>query len=349
MKVSRREMLSLFAAAVPAVAAQGLCRAEERPRLGIADNSFNYRMAADRAAGGGLTDPLTFVDYCHELGAGGVQVTLGLRDNDYLHRLRTKVEAHGMYLEGSIRMVRDKADLDRFSREVAGAKQAGASVLRTVLTSGRRYEAYPTADAFKQATERAYQNVTLAEPTVARNDLRLAVENHKDWRIAEFTNLLKRIDSRHVGVCVDTGNSIALLEDPVEVVEAYAPWAYSVHFKDMAVAEYEEGFLLAEVSLGEGFLDLPKLAGILRRAQPATHFSLEMITRDPLKVPSLTPRYWATADSVPGRDLARMLTVVRKHKQSPPVVSKLPKEQQIAIEEKNVRRCLEYARKNLEL
>src|SRR6185312_5611849 len=102
-------------------------------------------------------------------------------------------------------------------------------------------------------------------------------ENHKDYRSGELVDLLKRLSSRHVGVCVDTGNSIALLENPVDTVRMLAPHAFTVHLKDMAVAEYDEGFLLAEVALGEGFLDLPKLIALLREARPDIRFNLEMI------------------------------------------------------------------------
>lgn len=348
MFLTRRELLASCAALAPSLAAAHRLPEPERQRLGIAEYSFGQRLAADRAAGGGITDPIAMLDYCHDLGAGGVQLAIGSRDQEYTTRLRARAEKHGMFVEGSLRTPRDRADVERFTREVAAAREAGARVLRTVLTSGRRYEAYPSAEAFKQATERAYQMLTLAEPIVARADMRLAVENHKDWRAPEFANLLKRIDSRHVGICVDTGNSIALLEDPLEVIEAYAPWAFSVHIKDMAVAEYEDGFLLSEVPLGEGFLDLSKIVTTLRRSRPEVHFNLEMITRDPLKVPCLTPRYWATMESLPARELARMLALVRKHKQNLPQVSQLARTEQIGLEEKNVRKCLAYFGQNLQ-
>ena len=77
-------------------------------------------------------------------------------------------------------------------------------------------------------------------------------------------DLVKRVESEHIGVCLDTGNSIALLEDPMEVVEALAPWALTTHIKDMAVREYERGFLLAEVPLGTGFLELTRMIQVLR-------------------------------------------------------------------------------------
>jgi sugar phosphate isomerase/epimerase len=352
MSWTRREMLAACAAAVPAsVGGASVVPEGQRSPLGVAEASYSQRLAIDRAAGrdAGLSDPLAFLEHCHNLGAGGVQIGLGARDKDYAARLRARAAEFGMFVEGSVRMPRDQSDMERFGREVATAKECGARVLRTVLSSGRRYEAYATADAFRRAGERAYQVLTLAEPVVARYDLRLAIENHKDWRIAEFHNLLKRIDSQHVGICVDTGNSIALLEDPMEAVEAYAPWVFSTHLKDMAVAEYEEGFLLAEVPLGEGFLDLPRMVGTLRKARPEVRFNLEMITRDPLKVPCLAPRYWVTSAALPARELARMLTLVRKQKKPLPHVGKLSKEAQTALEEKNVRRCLAHAAKNLDL
>ena len=42
-----------------------------------------------------------------------------------------------------------------------------------------------------------------------------------------------------------------------------------------------------------------------------------MITRDPLKVPCLTDRYWATFADLPGRHLARTLSLVRSHLRDP--------------------------------
>src|SRR5205085_8990650 len=124
----------------------------------------------------------------------------------------------------------------------------------------------------------------LAEPIVAKHHVRMAIENHKDFRVPELLDVLKRLGSERVGVCLDTGNSIALLEDPLAVVEALAPVAVTSHFKDMAVEDAADGFRLAEVPLGDGYLDLAKMVAVLRRANLAIRFNLEMITRDPLSV-----------------------------------------------------------------
>lgn len=351
MNTNRRQFLAAAAALPFASVLAGAADSDRRKRLGVVQYSYALRLSSDRAAGKtGMSDPLTFLEHCHELGAGGVQVGLGTRDKDYLARLRKKLETYDMDLEGTIRLPKDGSDTERFAAEARCAREAGVKVLRTVLLGGRRYEQFTRPEDFRRACAQAERSVKLAEPIVSKNDLLLAIENHKDYRAAELLNLLQRIDSRHVGVCVDTGNSIALLEDPLEVVRTLAPRAFTVHLKDMAVAEYEDGFLLAEVPLGEGFLDVRKMIALLREARPEIRFNLEMITRDPLRVPCLTEQFWATA-SASGRDLARTLAMVRKQKpkRALPRISGMDAKDQLAIEEENVRKSLGYARDHLGL
>jgi len=327
-----------------------------RSRLGICTDSYALRGRANRNTSGGeerFTEPLKFLTYCHDLGAGGVQVGIGRRDEAYARQLRRQAEEWGMFLEGTGGLPRDQADLERFEAEVVTAKNAGAAVIRMVLPSngsGRRYEAYKSVEEFRQMRGRGRQMLELAEPVMARHRIRMAVENHKDERIPEKLETIKTISSEYVGLCVDTGNDISFLEAPMEVVEAYAPWAFSVHLKDAAVREYEDGFLLADVPLGEGILDLPRVVQVLRSRHPEVQFSLEMMTRDPLKVPCLTEPYWAAMGDVPGSYLARTLKMVRTHGKQPlPRVTHLPMPEQFALEDANVRKCLAYAREHLSL
>jgi 3-oxoisoapionate decarboxylase len=163
--------------------------------------------------------------------------------------------------------------------------------------------------------------------------------------------LLKRYSSEYLGVSLDTGNNLSILDDPTETVEKLAPYTFNVHFKDMGVEETETGFLLSEVPLGEGILDLPRMVQTIRAARPEAYFSLEMITRDPLHVPCLTAKYWATFVDVPGVALARTLTSVREHKPSTPLprISGLSEEERYALELEHVERSIAYARERLGL
>jgi sugar phosphate isomerase/epimerase len=164
-----------------------------------------------------------------------------------------------------------------------------------------------------------------------------------------LVNALNKLNSEWIGVTLDFGNSIALMEDPMAVIETLAPFAFSTHVKDMGVEEYADGFLLSEVPLGKGFLDMPKMVALCRKNNPAIKFNLEMITRDPLEIPCLKSEYWMVFDGVAGSDLARTLRMVKQNRFEPnlPRVSQLSEEDRLAIEERNILECLQYSKDRL--
>jgi sugar phosphate isomerase/epimerase len=332
-----------FLASALATAAASARPAAPRTDLGVLLYSFGIRSRAEKT----LADPLTFLAFCHERGAAGVQMALGRRDEKDAAKVRRRGDELGMYVEGTIRAPAGKEDVERFDAEIRAAKACGADVLRTVMLGGRRYETFSRAEEYERFAKNALASLQLAEPVVRRHRVKLAVENHKDYRVEELLEALRTVGSEHVGVCVDTGNNMALLEEPAHVVEALAKHAFSVHLKDMGVEEYADGFLLSEVPLGEGILDLKGMIAALRKANPKVRLNLEMITRDPLKIPCLTEKYWATLGKVPGRDLGRMLALVRRHAKKLPRITALPGAKQTEAEEENVRRSFDHARKEL--
>lgn len=339
---TRREALAGGLAAL-AAAAHGRQPAPPRPRMGVVVHSYGIRRGAEKE----FQDPFTFLEYCRTIGAGGVQANLGARDDASCDKLRAHAEKHNLFIEASIALPRDKADADRFAAEVRAAKRCGADVFRTVLMNGRRYEAFDSAEAFRTFFDRAKESLALARPAVEKHELRMAVENHKDLQAPDLLALVKKQDSPLVGVCLDTGNNVALLEHPQETAELLAPVTFTTHVKDMGVEEYADGFLLSEVPIGAGFLDLPKVVAAVRKANPRARLNLEMITRDPLKIPVLTPKYWATLEAVPARRLAEMLALVRAKagKQPLPRPGSLAKDEQLRREDDNVRASLRRAEK----
>jgi hypothetical protein len=118
----------------------------------------------------------------------------------------------------------------------------------------------------------------------------------------------------------------------------------------MGVEEYEDGFLLSEVGLGDGIVDLKQLVQLLRQKDPNMIINLEMITRDPLKIPVYTQKYWATFDDsyspLPGRDLAAVLALVKRNRPRKPLpkTTGLSPEAAVKLEDDLNRQCVEYAR-----
>lgn len=326
--------------------------AQKQSRLGIVIYALGIHQR-NRWAGRhqNLPPALALLEECHQLGAEGIQCPLGPEDAERISELGRRAESYGMFVEASVNPPRDDADVTRFEKDIQLAKEAGASVGRTVIMPGRRYEQFKSLDEFRRFEAAGLKSLQLAEPSLARHRFHLAVENHKDQRIAEKLAMLKRLSSEFIGLCVDVGNNLALMEDPLEVVRAFAPWAFTVHIKDHAVREYEEGFLLADVALGEGFLDLPAMVKALREAKPDIQFNFETITRDALKVPVLTDGYWATLPDTPAHQLARMLRLVKTQSRPGPLVavSQLPEAEQLELERRNIARSLAYAREKLGL
>lgn len=295
-----------------------------------------------------LFEPTQFLEHCHQLGAGGLQVGLGVMKEEAAKRLKQQVAEKEMFLEAIISVPKNQADVERFQAEMQTAAQAGALAVRTTIIPGRRYEFFDSLEKYREYATRGSQMLELAAPVAEKHKLPLAVENHKDHRAAERVALFEHIDSEFVGACLDTGNSFALLEDPQTTVEALLPWTFTVHLKDQAVQEYADGFLLGDIPLGQGFLDLKKILNTVKRQKPTAKFCLELITRDPLKVPCLTDSYWSTFPDLPAADLSRTLRTVRTHSAAKlQEVSTLTLEQQVALEESNVRASLEYASQQL--
>jgi hypothetical protein len=75
------------------------------------------------------------------------------------------------------------------------------------------------------------------------------------------------------------------------------------------------------------------------------------MTRDPLKVPYLTDRYWVTREKRDPAAIRRFEEAVlsRSAKDPLPRIAGLDDEAKIAAEDANVRLCTDYAKKTLGL
>jgi sugar phosphate isomerase/epimerase len=349
--LSRRDFLQRSALGVTALSLGNLPDVFKTQPMGIVVHSYasRWNAKAPNSQYPGFANAAELMEHCHGIGAGGVQTTVRDWTPEIAKKLRTQKDKWGMYLEGSIGLPRNADEVPRFVHEVQLAKEAGATILRTVCMNGRRYENFHSNEAIQEFKKNSIIALQLAEPIARKHHIKLAVENHKDWRADELASLITGIGSDYVGVTLDFGNSIALLEDPMEVVNTLAPFVMSTHVKDMGVREYEDGFLLSEVPLGEGILDLAKMVAICKKHNPDVNFSLEMITRDPLQIPVLTKEYWPAMQAVPAEDVADTLRMVRqkKFKTDLPTVTQLSFDARLAVEEKNILESLAYSKKLL--
>ncbi len=329
--MTRRDLLGVTAAAA--------MQPQRRSGLGLSPDCFVIARPPRTA--------LEYLEKAYSASAAGVQSTLASQEPEYIKKVRAFLEERGMYLEITTRLPGE--DTSEFEAVVRSAKEAGAECLRSVCLSGRRYETFNTLDEWNAFAAESKLKLARAVKIVEKHRFPLGLENHKDWTIEEMVPLLKSCSSEYLGACIDFGNNMSLLDPAEDLVEALAPFVVNTHIKDMAVEECEDGFLLAEVAIGRGIVDLKRCVEAVRKVKPKVRFSLDMLTRDPLRIPCLTDKYWATFPDRNGRHLSRALASVRRHKPVQPLVrvSTMDRETQLKTELENVTVSVAYARDHL--
>jgi sugar phosphate isomerase/epimerase len=269
-------------------------------------------------------DTLELLRRCHGFGAAGIQAVI---HGDPL-AIRREAEEYEMYFEAMVPLPTGD-DTAEFEQSLKAAQAAGATALRAACLGTRRYETFKTLEAWNEHVAASHRSLEAALPLLDKYRISLGLENHKDWTADQLVSIMKRYSSEYFGVCLDFGNNISLLDEPMDAIEKLAPYAVCTHVKDIAVDSYEEGILLSEVVLGQGLIDIPRAVSLIR---PGTRMTLEMITRQPLKIPMLREDYWPTFPESKAQDLARILRFVNQHQGS--AVSSL-------TEDENIIQCLQ--------
>lgn len=352
-RLTRRAFLSSVAAGA-ALAARP--RAATGSRMCLAYTSFAVRMLQGRdimktTAAALPADGL--IDLTEKFWAGGAQIDmsqLASHDPAYLKTMRARADKAGLWLELSVPS-RYLESPEAYAEMAGVASHLGVDRIRVALLYGRRYESFATRDAWIAFDAKWRRQLAAIKPTVERYPVKVGIENHKDFTAIELAGLLKSLDSDRFGACVDFGNNVSLLEDPMATIRTLAPWAVTTHVKDMAVRRSADGFELSEVPLGEGIVPLAEALGAVRSARPDARFCLEMITRDPLSVPYQTEKYWIAVDRPAADALARFeRDVLGKAWTDPlPHITQLTKPAQVEAENENIRRSVKYAKDVLRL
>ncbi len=321
-----------------------------RSPAGIATTAMGMHLSGGKIAVPMRDDPVRYLEYLHSIGAAGLQHAVS-KD---IPRFRRRLDELGMYYEGEARLPARLTDsLDDYEQSVKDSAALGATVMRAVSRppevpggGGRRYTTFFSVDEVKAWEAEANAIVEKCLPIAERYKVAIALENHKDRTSEEHVAFLKRFDSEYLGVLVDPGNNMALMEEPLETVTRLAPYAKACSLKDMGVGTYPQGFLLSEVPFGTGMSDQARIFRILRQHNPRINPITELITRDPLQIPVLTGDYYR---SMPDRTARRdaWMAMVRAKATPLPRVDQLTPAQHMQAEEDNNRAVLEWCRTHL--
>jgi hypothetical protein len=124
---------------------------------------------------------------------------------------------------------------------------------------------------------------------------------------------LDEVGTDFVGIYLDTGNPVFVLEHPLQTVETLGPYAVTLHLRDSVVYEHPRGVAVHWVPLGEGVVDFKQVVAKARELCPNVYVHAKPITGRPAEVlPYLEPEFWKSYPRARSSDLARFLSLAKK-------------------------------------
>ena len=231
-------------------------------------------------------DPLQLLDQAVEYGFEGVALSGKglLEDEAYRQQVIEKAQEYNLYIElggaGIDTALSGKSKeelLDEWKSLFPIAVEVGSRILSTGVGTwpwkGRLFKekGRTLSDQIQGAIE------MLCELRRMAQDYGVTVTIHTSFLTAsEYLHIMEKVDSRYVGLCLDTANSFLVLEDPVDFARQLLPYVRATHFKDSCVYLQEEGMdWLGGCPLGRGLVDLPYIVGMLYEANPEVNLSIE--------------------------------------------------------------------------
>src|SRR5579871_2110819 len=129
------------------------------------------------------------------------------------------------------------------------ALRFNAALVRTLISS---VEAQPSL-------EQAEKWIREVLPEFEAHGVTLGLENYEAYSSASMADLVRRLESNRVGICLDTVNSLGALETPEDVVRTLSSLTVNLHIKDFVIERVPEkmGFVVLGAPAGKGRLDIP--------------------------------------------------------------------------------------------
>ena len=239
------------------------------------------------------------LDYALGKGLAGIEVSLEKTVSSFDGaRIETKGETenwHALFTAKNAQIVADYGVLTDFTEaenlaSISRAADAGAKTMRFLashLLCGDRREI--GAETWSAKLEAVAQRLERLLPFAEKQGITLAVENHQDLTSDELVYGLWPELERHpaFGVTLDTGNALAVAEDPLAYAEKVAPLVAHVHLKDYQIHFAANGYGLVRCAAGEGCIPFPEIIETIRQARPNATFSLEIAAQSTRTIPVL--------------------------------------------------------------
>lgn len=124
------------------------------------------------------------------------------------------------------------------------------------------------------------QSIRELLPEFESRKIRLALENHDQFKASEFAQIIQAINSEWLGICLDSVNSMGAGEGFETVAEILIPYTINLHIKDFSIRRisHKMGLIIEGTPAGSGKLNIEDLIVKLNRIGQCQTAILELWT-----------------------------------------------------------------------
>ncbi len=237
-------------------------------KLGIGTYTFMWAIGFPGAEPVKPMNAFDLLGMAMELGVGVVQygpnLPLDRLGQEELRSLLAMAEASDIAIEIGTQGL----EPEHLRAQVELAHRVGSRLLRTT-TEG--------PDSAPVSFEQMRTNLQRIVPALVEHGVVVAIENGR-VPACSLAELVESAASSHVGITLDTVNSLAIPEGSEQVSDRLSKYVRCLHVKDFSVERlwHRMGFSVQGRPAGEGQLDVPKLLEKMAGADPDCSAILEL-------------------------------------------------------------------------
>jgi sugar phosphate isomerase/epimerase len=310
---------------------------------------------------------MELLEFAKGLGLGSIQMSApGDYDSiepAHLAQVKQRATEYGILMDAAIGKIcpttgawnRKESPEDYIAMGLRVGQAIGSRSVRCFVGGPGDRGSDPPFEAHVESTLKVLRS---ARSRVLDAGMKLAIENHGDFEARELAALIEEAVQDMVGCCLDTGNPMSVLEDPLLALEVLAPYTVTSHIRDSVLYEHPRGAAFQWVALGDGSIDFKQWTARYRQLCPGVPMQLEVITgRPPTILPFLEDAYWKKFPNKPAADFSRFLRLVKAgHPLMAPMMitgpGEQPPEYQAALRQQqrvDVERSVAYAKEELKV
>lgn len=290
----------------------------KRASFGLNCYGFPFTCGFQKRDGRGYDRPMdayALIDLADKHGLRGIEIPFSqlLPDTEpaTIDRLAATLRERGM----SFMLATPVLDVPTLRKMLPLARRAGASTVRAMLAGfleGARAVHVPNWSVYMREAMLKLQEIY---PLLDELDLKLGIENHQDATSEDLLALCS-VGPR-IGVTFDVVNPLAVGEEPFTFARAIGDRLFNVHLKDYTIHPSPSGYRLVRAELGQGVIDWPAMAALIRSLAPAATFHIELAAIYARHIRLYEQDWWRGYAPRTAQELLPTLRFVAQHLQPP--------------------------------